>query len=60
MWFLRVWKIGQMEQIAAEQEKRPEDVNAASAEPIGDQAIVLAAKRRSSGILKRLFIMKKV
>ena len=60
MWFLRVWKIGQMEQIAAEQEKRPEDVNAASAEPIGDQAIVLAAKRQSSGILKRLFIMKKV
>ena len=60
MWVLRAWKIGQIEQIAAEQEKRPEDINAASSEPMGDGAISLAAKRYKSGVLKRLFIWKKV
>ena len=60
MWFLRAWKIGQIEQIAAEQEKRPEDIDAASAEPVNARAISLAAKNCQSGVLKRLFIWKKV
>ena len=60
MWFLRGWKIGQIEQTAAEQEKRPEDTNAASSEPVGDWAVSLAANRYKSAVLKRLFIWKKV
>lgn len=60
MWFLRSWKIGQIEQIAAEQEKRPEDIDAASAEPVNDRSISFAAKKNKSGVLKRLFIWKKV
>lgn len=59
MWFLRVWKIGQIEEIAAEQEKMPEDIDAAFAEPV-DGAISFAAKRSKSGIWKRLFVWKKV
>ena len=49
-------KIGQ---IAAEQEKRPEDIDAASAELVGDRAISFATKDQT-GILKRLLIWKKV
>lgn len=60
MWFLRGWKIGQIEQIAAEQERRPEDTDAASSEPVSDKAITLAAKRYKRGVLKRLFKWKKV
>ena len=60
MWFLRSWKIGQIEQIAAEQRKRPEDIDAASAEPVGERAGSIVAKRSQSNGLKRLFMMKKV
>lgn len=60
MWFLRAWKIGQIEQIAVEQEKRPEDIDAVSAEPLDDRAISLAAKRYKSGVLRCFFIWKKV
>ena len=60
MWFLRAWKIGQIEQIAAQQEKRPEDVDALSSEPLDDRAISLAGKRYRSGVLRRFFIWKKV
>ena len=60
MWFLRVWKIGQIEQIAAEQEKKPNDIDAASAEQVDDRAVSFAAKKPKSSVLKRLFIRKKV
>ena len=52
-------KIGQIEQIAAEQRKRPEDIDAASAELVGDRAISFATKDQT-GILKLLFVWKKV
>lgn len=57
MWFLRVWKIEEIEQIAAEQDKRPEDIDAASAEPI-DIHFTLKAPRPS--VLKRFFMWKKL
>ena len=57
MWFLRVWKIGQMERIATEQEKRPESTDAASAEAA---AVYLTAKRSESSVSKRLLAWKKV
>ena len=48
-----------MEQIAAEQGKRPEDVDA-SAEPVDERAGSFVAKRSKSNVLRRLFIVKKV
>ena len=60
MWFLRSWKIGQIQQIAAEQGKRPEDIDAASAEPVGERADFFVSKRSKSNVLRRLFIPKRV
>ena len=60
MWFLRSWKIGQIQQIAAEQGKRPEDIDAASAEPVGERAGSSVPKRSISNVLRRLFITKRV
>ena len=60
MWFLRIWKIGQIEQIATEQGKRPEDLDAASTEPVDGLAVSFAANRAKSGALKRLFVLWKV
>ena len=59
MWVLRAWKIGQIEQIAGEQEKRSENRDAASAEPV-DETVSFAAKRSVRIQLNRLFIWKKV
>ena len=60
MWFLRSWKIGQIQQIAAEQGKRPEDIDAASDEPVGERASSFMPKRSKSNVLKRLFVTKRV
>ena len=60
MWFLRSWKIGQIQQIAAEQGKRPEDIDAASAESVGERADSFVPKRPKSNVLSRLFIPKRV
>ena len=46
MWFLRVWKIEEIEQVAAEQDKRPEDIDATSAEPV-DIHFTLKTPKRS-------------
>jgi hypothetical protein len=61
MWFLRAWKIGEIEQIAAEQGKAPEEVNAIPSELQG-QTPAPASMRRTvkSSIVKRLFAWKRV
>lgn len=59
MWFLRDWKIKQIEQIAAEQAKRPvEPVE--PVEPMDDQTASFAVKRSKSSVLKRFFTGKRV
>lgn len=60
MWFLRFWKIGQIEQIAAEQKRMPEEIDAASAELVDGRTISFATQIYESGIIKRLFVWKKV
>lgn len=60
MWGLRVWKIGQIELIAAEQQKRPQDIEAHAAEPLNDQALSVASEHSKSSITKRLFVWKQV
>ena len=57
MWFIRVWKI---EQIAAEQGKRPENIDAVSAEPGDDRVGSLAWKRSKGSVLKGFFMWTKV
>ena len=60
MWFLRSWKIGQLEQMAAEKGKRAEDIDATSTEPEHDHSVSPTGKRSQRGVLKRLFIWVKV
>lgn len=60
MWLLRGWKIQQIEQITAEKEKRPEDIDTAFAESIDDRAVSPAGKRSKSSILKSFFMWEKV
>lgn len=60
MWFLRGWKIQQIEQITAEKEKRPEDIDAAFAETIDDRAVCLPEKISKSSLLKSFFTWDKV
>ena len=63
MWFIRVWKIEQIEQIeqiAAEQGKRPENIDAVSAEPDDDRVVSLAWKRSMGSVLKGFFMWTKV
>lgn len=60
MWCIRVWKIEQIEQIAAEQGKMPENINAVSAEPDGDRVISLAWKRSIGNVWKGFFMWTKV
>ena len=61
MWFLRAWKIGEIERIAASQGKSPAEVNATSSEP-GDATLVATSGSRTakSSIVKRLFAWKRV
>ena len=60
MWFLRSWKLGQIERIAAEQNKRPEDIDTVSVAQMDDQAVSFVARNYESGMLRRLFLWKKV
>lgn len=61
MWALRAWKIGQMEQIAAEQGKAVEEVDVVSIEP---STAALSAASRSKlaevSVIRRLFQWKRV
>ena len=61
MWFLRAWKIGQIETTTTELEKSPEEVDVISHEP---QEITLATTSRTaivrSSVVKRLFAWKRV
>lgn len=60
MWFLRAWKIGQIEEIAAEKEKRPEDIDAAAAEPVDPQNVSSSSRDFRSSLTKRLLKWEKV
>lgn len=61
MWILRAWKIGQIEQIAAEQGKAPEEVAVVPIEPL---TAALSATSRSKlaevSVIRRLYQWKKV
>ena len=61
MWFLRAWKIGEIEGAAAEQDKAPEEVDAISDKP--EEKTLAPASRGTttkSSIVKRLFAWKRV
>lgn len=61
MWFLRAWKIGEIEQFAAEQGIAPEEVNAISSELQGETPAPAYMRRTAkSSIVKRLFAWKRV
>ena len=60
MWLLRIWKIEQIEQIAAEQEKTSDDIAAASAEPADGGILSLSGKRSRGTLLKGVYMWKKV
>lgn len=61
MWVLRAWKIVEIEQIAAEQGKVPEEVDVVSVEPA---TAALSASSRSKlvevSVVRRLFQWKRV
>lgn len=61
MWLLRAWKIGEIERIAASQEKTPAEVDARSSEP-GEASLIARSGSRivKSSIVKRLFAWKRV
>ena len=60
MWFLRAWKIGQIQQVAAEQEKAPGDVDAVSAPAPESSTHSATPTRAKSRIVKRLLAWKRV
>ena len=57
MFFLRAWKIGQLEELAAELEKTPGEVNVLSTESAGGSGRPLPAR---SSIVKRLVAWRRV
>lgn len=59
MWFLRGWKIQQIEQITEEKEKRPKDVDQ-FAESLHDQEVSPMKRIFSSNLLKGFFVWEKV
>ena len=59
MWFLRIWKIKQIELMAASQMKRSEDTDAASTEMVDDN-IITSTGRSQSSALRRIYMWKKV
>ena len=59
MWFLRGWKIQQIEQITAEKGKKPKDVDQ-SAESLHDQEVSPMQKGFGSQLLKGFFVWEKV
>jgi len=56
---LRGWKIGQIEQLALEQEERPEDIDAATTEALETQAASSALKSKGN-VMRRMMMWKKV
>lgn len=64
MWFLRAWKIGQLELLAVRTEKPPDSAD--SSDPVGDQALeavawsASGAARAKSNVLKRMCMWKRV
>ena len=60
MWFLRAWKIGEIQRMAVEREKRPENFDPVSTQLSDQLAVSPSSKKYRSGILKQLFAWKKV
>lgn len=60
MLLLRGWKIGQIQQLAAEKGQQLANIDAVSAEPSQTQAVSIRSARSKSNIVKRLFMWKKV
>ena len=60
MLLLRGWKIGQIEQLAAEKGQQLANIDAVSAEPSQTHAVSIRSARSRSNIVKRLFMWKKV
>lgn len=55
---LRGWKIGQIEQVAIEQEQKPEDMDAAAAASLEGQ--VASSPLSKSHVMRRMIMWKKV
>lgn len=60
MWLLRAWKIGELEAIAAYEDKALDHVKALGAESSEFQRVVSTASYRKSSVFKRLVKWKKV
>ena len=59
MWLLRAWKIGQIERLASEQEKLPEEVDVLSAQG-GAEFPSNSASAVASNLARRLIAWKRV
>ena len=59
LWFLRAWKIGQLEELAVEQEKSLEGIDAVHDQP-SRSSVSASSKAAKSSVLKRLSMWKKV
>lgn len=60
IWFLRAWKIGEQEAIAAYKGQDLDQVNALDAESLEFRTAISTASCRESSVVKRLFAWKKV
>ncbi|KAL9637780.1 MAG: hypothetical protein Q9204_001754, partial [Flavoplaca sp. TL-2023a] len=58
MWFLRAWKIAEIERVAAVEEKSPAEVDVVAAAP--DDNTSQALGKPNSSVLRRLFAWRKV
>ena len=59
MWFLRGWKIQQIEQITAEKGKRSKNIDK-FVESLHDQEVSPMKKRVASNLLQGFFVWEKV
>ena len=60
MWFLRGWKIQQIEQIAAEKAKRSSDIDVANIELVDERSVCSTRRKSKTGILKSFVVWEKV
>lgn len=61
MWLLRAWKIGELQAIAAAQEKRPEEIDAVATDQREIERMTSAVPYQPrSPLVKRLLMWKKV
>ena len=58
MWFLRAWKIAEIERVAAVEEKSPAEVDVVAAAP--DDNTSQALGKPNSSVLRRLFVWRKL